>query len=299
MTGMQTEQPVVVRPPSPDLEQYYREAGPDYAAWSPAFNMHFGYWRWGMNPLQREPMLEQMNAEVSARLHLEPQQSARVLDMGCGVGATLRSFARRLPLAELTGITLVPWQVERGTQLNAEAGGRATEIKLLRADYEDSNLETGSYDAAYALESSCYAHRADKALLLAEAHRLLRPGGRLVVADGFLRGAGSLNAMTRPIYQRLCKCWVIETLAELEPFVGTMRQLGFCDIVVEHLQYRVAPSVLHIPWVTAKFLLGEVVLGEGKMTQARWNNVIAPALLPLVGYPGGPMVYYMVSATRG
>ena len=31
---------------SPDnFQRYYQEAGPDYAAWSPNFNMHFGYFR--------------------------------------------------------------------------------------------------------------------------------------------------------------------------------------------------------------------------------------------------------------
>lgn len=48
------------------LEQYYNEAGPDYAAWSPEFNMHFSYYRAGANPLRRESMLEQMNVEVLA-----------------------------------------------------------------------------------------------------------------------------------------------------------------------------------------------------------------------------------------
>jgi len=37
----------------------YAEAGPDYASWSAAFNMHFGFFRWGMNPFNREAMLEQ------------------------------------------------------------------------------------------------------------------------------------------------------------------------------------------------------------------------------------------------
>jgi len=55
------------------LEQYYSEAGPDYAAWSREFNMHFGYYRAGSKPLHREAMLEQMNAEVLARLQLESQ----------------------------------------------------------------------------------------------------------------------------------------------------------------------------------------------------------------------------------
>lgn len=61
---------------------------------------------------------------------------------------------------------------------------------------------------------------------------------------------------------------------------------------------RVAPSVAHIPWVTLKFLLTDVVFGRRKMTRARWNNVLAPVLLPLVSAPLGPMTYCMITATK-
>src|SRR5215469_12165406 len=64
------------------FQRYYEEAGPDYAAWSPAFNMHFGFFRRGINPLDREAMLEQMNAEVLSRLQLRATPSPRILDMG-------------------------------------------------------------------------------------------------------------------------------------------------------------------------------------------------------------------------
>src|SRR5260221_6250301 len=96
--------------PQIGLEQYYREAGPDYAAWSREFNMHFGYYRGGVNPVRRETMLEQMNAEVLARLKLEGIAEPQLLDLGCGLGATLRSFALRLPQAQLLGSTRVPLQ---------------------------------------------------------------------------------------------------------------------------------------------------------------------------------------------
>jgi SAM-dependent methyltransferase len=285
-----------VERPNVSLEEYYTEAGADYAAWSPEFNMHFGYFRWGMNPFDRERMLEQMNVEVSQRLRLRADVSARVLDMGCGLGATLRSYARRLPLAELTGITRVPWQVEQATQLNACAG--CERIRIVEGNYERSEFATGTMDAAYAVESSCYARGADKRHLLKEAHRVLRPGGRLVVADGFV-GSGEMGWLQRAIFRKMCECWVIDTWGEVDAFTDELRRLGFEEIKVECLQHRVAPSTFHIPWVTAKFLLSEVVFGEGKMTRARWNNVIAPALLPLVSMPLGPMVYCMVSATRG
>ena len=279
------------------LEQYYREAGPDYAAWSREFNMHFGYFRAGANPLRREGMLEQMNLEVLARLQVDGIAEPRLLDLGCGLGATLRSFARHLPHAQLLGLTRVPWQVERARALN-EAAGCGERVCVVEGDYEDTLLPRSGYDGVYAVESSCHARGADKGALLTEAHRLLRSGGRLVVADGFLTRARFVSALQRRIYRKLCECWVIEELAQLLPFTARLEQLGFTDISVEQLQTRVAPSVAHIPWVTLKFLLSDVVFGEREMTRARWNNVLAPVLLPLVSAPLGPMSYCMITATK-
>jgi cyclopropane fatty-acyl-phospholipid synthase-like methyltransferase len=283
--------------PQIGLEQYYSEAGPDYAAWSCVFNMHFGYYRAGANPLLREPMLEEMNVEVLAQLHVDDIAEPRLLDLGCGLGATLRSFARRLPHARLLGLTLVPWQVERAHALN-DAAGCGERVRVIEGDYENTTLPRSSYDGAYAIESSCYAHGADKRALLAEAYGLLRPGGRLVVVDGFLGGKRFASAVQHRIYRKLCECWVIEDFAQLPLFTARLKQLGFSDITVERLQLRVAPSVAHIPWVTLKFLLTDVLFGKRKMTRARWNNVLAPVLLPLVSVPLGPLTYCMITATK-
>jgi SAM-dependent methyltransferase len=290
------------------FQRYYEEAGPDYAAWSPHFNMHFGFYRRGMNPFRREAMLEQMNREILARLALEPKSAgcdhdrvdtrapARILDMGCGLGATLRSIARQHPNASLHGITLVPWQLEQGLQLN-RACPDADRIALTLGNYEHTAFPSESFDAVYALESSCYAHGANKSAFLQEAHRLLRPGGRIVIADGFL-GPGKLRGPQRRILRTLCDCWAIDTLGDVGQFAREMERIGFHDIVVEQAQARVTPSVFHVPWVTLKFLLASVVFSKRTMTRARWNNLLAPILLPFVGYPLGPMAYYIVSATR-
>jgi SAM-dependent methyltransferase len=257
--------------------------------------MHFGFFRRGMNPFARESMLDQMNLEVLDRLQLTGERP-RILDMGCGLGTTLRIMGRVVPSAHLHGITLVPWQVEQGRRLNSSCP-HAAGIKLSLADYEHTSFSSESFDAVYAIESSCYGAGANKARLIREAHRLLRPGGRIVVADGFL-GPEKLSGPQRAICRRLCDCWAIETLGEIHPFTRELERAGFRDVFAEQIQFRVAPSVLHVPWVTLKFLLTDVVFGSRKMTRARWNNVLAPILLPFVGYPVGPLRYYLVSATR-
>jgi SAM-dependent methyltransferase len=271
------------------FQRYYEEAGPDYAAWSCHFNMHFGFFRWGMNPFKREAMLDEMNLEVLHRLHLNGESSVhiptRILDMGCGLGATLRSFARRLPWADLNGITFVPWQLEQGRLLN-ESSPEGGCITLTLGDYEHTTQPSASFHAVYAIESSCYAHGANKSAFLQEAHRLLRPGGRIVVADGFF-GRRKLRGPQKHIFRKLCECWVIDTLGDVDQFTQELERVGFRDIVVEQMQSRVTPSVLHVPWVTLKFLLTNVVFGRRKMTRARWNNILAPILLPFVGFPMG------------
>lgn len=285
----ETEEPIAER-----FQRYYEEAGPDYAAWSPQFNMHFGFFRRGMNPFNREAMLEQMNLEVLNRLHLK--SGARVLDMGCGLGATLRCLARRQPDARLHGITLVPWQLEEGRRLNGQSPERPS-VTLSLSDYENTDFPAESYDAVYAIESSCYGAGPSKSAFLREAHRLLRPGGRVVVADGFV-GPGKWRGPQKAIYRKLCDCWVIETLGEVEAFKREMARVGFTDIVIERVQSRVTPSVLHVPWVTLKFLASMMAFGPRKMTRARWNNILAPILLPFVGCPIGPVAYYIISATQ-
>lgn len=279
------------------LEEYYSEAGPDYAAWSPNFNMHFGYYTRGANPFRREAMLEQMNRQVLQRLRAESVIAPRLLDLGCGLGASVRSFARAHSNATVVGLTKVEWQVARARELN-QAAGCGERVRIIQGDYEDTILPRASFDGVYALESSCHAKGADKSAFLEETYRLLRPGGRLVVADGFLRKGSFISELQRSIYRKLCECWVIEELADLSLFTSRLEQLGYREISVEHLQFRVAPSVAHVPWVTLKFLASDVLFGERKMTRARWNNVLAPVLLPLVSWPLGPMDYCMISATK-
>src|SRR5688572_29453614 len=83
------------------LIAYYEQAGPDYEEWSRAFNMHFGYFRAGLNPFLREPMLHEMNRQALERLRLNPDSDGLLVDLGCGVGATVRFAASMFPRARI------------------------------------------------------------------------------------------------------------------------------------------------------------------------------------------------------
>jgi len=74
------------------------------------------------------------------------------------------SFAKQYPSKRITGITLVPWQIDMAQQLNADAH-LDRQISLLQADYLSTPIPSASADAAYALESCCHSPGEDKGLL--------------------------------------------------------------------------------------------------------------------------------------
>jgi MPBQ/MSBQ methyltransferase len=269
------------------LVRYYSEAGPDYAAWSPNFNMHFGYWAWGVNPLNREAMLEQANAEVAGRLNLD-EKPRRIVDLGCGLGATARFLNRHYPQVRVTGVTIVPWQVDEARRLSSAA------IEFLEEDYTATSFASATFDGAYALESSCHAPGADKAALIREAYRILKPGARLVVVDGFRKLDTPMCGLVRRAYETICRCWVMEA-AHLASFLRCLEESGFDDIQVEDASWRAAPSVAHVPWVSLRFLLREARRG---LTEPRKNNLLAPIIMTLLGMTRRRFGYYYISARK-
>jgi ubiquinone/menaquinone biosynthesis C-methylase UbiE len=100
----------------------------------------------------------------------------QVLDVGCGTGAVLRRLAACLPTARLVGVDPAP-------RMLAEARKRLDGVRLEQAAAERLPFADASFDLVVSAMS--FDHWADQELGLAECVRVLRPGGRLVLADLF------------------------------------------------------------------------------------------------------------------
>ena len=236
-----------------NVVHYYTEAGPDYSMWSKRFNMHFGFYRRGMNPFSLEGMLDRMNHETLSLLRLDPGSPQHVLDMGCGLGATARYAAAIMPNVRVHGITIVPWQAHRAVEMNRQVPSEGR-VSIVTADYTATPFAENSFDGVYALESSCYAPGHAKEPLVREMHRVLKPGRRFVVADAFLKTTRRMGRFTRTCYRALCETWALETLGEIQAFTRCLECTGFRDIRVVNISRNVTPSVLFVPYTVARFL---------------------------------------------
>lgn len=113
----------------------------------------------------------------------------RVLDMGCGRGAVLLMAAELIPAGKAYGADLWRSQDQSGnapevTQRNAELEGVAERIELQTADMRQLPFDDGSFDVVV---SSLAIHNIsalnERLLAIDEAVRVLKPGGRLLIAD--------------------------------------------------------------------------------------------------------------------
>ena len=113
----------------------------------------------------------------------------RILDLGCGRGAVLMLAAQHLTTGRAVGVDL--WKrgdqsgnAAEATQRNAVAEGVADRVEVHTGDMQALPFEDNSFDL---IVSSMAIHnisgRAGREKAVSEAVRVLRPGGRLLIAD--------------------------------------------------------------------------------------------------------------------
>lgn len=112
-----------------------------------------------------------------------------VLDMGCGRGAVLTAVARRLTTGWTVGVDVWSTQDQSGnasavTVGNASIEGVADRVAVVTADMRALPFTSATFDLAV---SSLAIHNirsnAARRQAVAEGFRVLKPGGRIVIAD--------------------------------------------------------------------------------------------------------------------
>jgi tocopherol O-methyltransferase len=146
-----------------DLDRFYREVWGEH--------VHHGLWTTG-----RETP-EQAVTALSHLIAREADISAgdRICDIGCGYGATARLLAAEYG-AIVTGVTVSEAQYNYAVAQTRGHDNPAFQVR----NWEENNFDPSSFDQVISIE--CVSHVPNKKKYFSEVQRVLRPGGRAVIA---------------------------------------------------------------------------------------------------------------------
>ena len=225
--------------------------------------------------------------------HLLPYLKAglRVLDLGCGPGTLSIGLAEAIAPGELYGVDMEQTQVALARSI-AEAGGHDNATFEV-GDVTGLSLDDDSFDVVHG--HAILVHVPETQAVLAEAKRVLKPGGIIAIREWILDGS-----FLAPDFEVTYDAWA--TLAELiiaddgHPNIGRdlkrhLFEAGFTDVrpTASFTSYTTAEDVGYISRVIENWFLSAEVRASatayGLATQQHLDNV-EQALKQWISHPG-------------
>jgi arsenite methyltransferase len=149
-----------------------------------------------------------------------------VLDLGSGGGIDVLLSARRVgPTGKAYGLDMTDEMLALARENQRKSG--LDNVEFLKGQIEDIPLPDQSVDV---IISNCVINlSADKDRVLAEAFRVLKPGGRLAVSDVVVRGEMPLEI------RRSVELWVgcLSGALDESVYAGKLARAGFVDVSIE------------------------------------------------------------------
>jgi ubiquinone/menaquinone biosynthesis C-methylase UbiE len=147
------------------------QATHEFAQWSESYDRCVLQWLL-FGPSHRA-MIRRIRAVAGER-------PVRVLDVGCGTGLFASRLVEALPAARVWGVDLVSDMLSKGRPRWRHYAGV---VQPVQGDSERLPFPDGTFDFVTCTNS--FHHYPDQQQAVVEMHRVLRPGGRLMIIDGY------------------------------------------------------------------------------------------------------------------
>ncbi len=229
--------------------------------------IHYGYWDEKVSTFAQS--LKRMNEIMCESASISHNDN--VLDAGCGVGGG-SIFIAATTGAKVTGITLSERQVQQA-KLNARNKGLDSLVEFRIGNYCSTTYPDEHFDVVWGCESICYAD--NKEQFIKEAFRLLKPGGRLVVVDGFVKDFENNNS---DVIRKWLDGWQVNYLESPGRFKEFMKNAGFADIAYRDISKYVSHSSRRLNrfyYLAHIYLLWKTITLSNRFTEMQRMNIDA------------------------
>ena len=202
-------------------------------------SLHYGLW-WDDTRSLAEAIV---NGDRFVAAKLAVQASDHVLDMGCGVGGTSVFLAKTYG-CRVTGITVSRVQLEQAAAYAAACGVRHL-VRFELMDFTAMTFRDATFTKAFTQETANHAD--DKAALLRETHRVLKPGGRYVSLDVFQKREVRPGSEERR-FEKVMRGWPSVSLERFDRYVDLANEAGLEVAEIGDVNARAMPSARAIWW---------------------------------------------------
>jgi len=220
-----------------DVANYYDQTEVHYRRFwkfEEALGLHYGIWSEGINKLKDAVLnTNKLLAELG-----EIKSTDVGLDAGCGVGGSSIYLAKNIG-CKVTGITLSDKQAATATEF-AEKHGVTQLVSFKAMNYTSTSFADNTFDFVWAIESMQTA--LDKSDFLKEAKRVLKPGGKILIADCFK--SYNYPFTKNKLMQLMFNGWAVTDVVSAEELINEANHFGFVLHKELDVTKEVYPSVL-------------------------------------------------------
>jgi sarcosine/dimethylglycine N-methyltransferase len=192
----------------------------------------------------------------------------RVIDMGCGYGGLIRRLYKDGLVWKATGCDISHRMCAQARRLNSELLGKddgdESTLEILAESYLQISIGNESADVVISMDALLHVGPERQRRAVAEAARLLRPGGWMIFSDIMQEEVVASEEDMKPIYDRIN----LSKMGTISNYKAALEECGFTNITTDLHSENVSTHYGHIRTVTEE--KGDSLgISEAYLTKAR------------------------------